>query len=139
MARLRARGQLTELRAADLRFTAAESTELLRAAIGPDLSDSAASALAGRTEGWAAGLQLAVLSLHGRGDVAGLVEAFSGSHRFVLDYLTEEILDRQDQQTFQTRRVWRPLMRSAVGTQLDPHSCWMLGRRSISLPTLCRP
>jgi len=77
LARLRARGQLTELRAADLRFTAAESTELLRAAMGPDLSDSAASALAGRTEGWAAGLQLAVLSLRGRSDVAGLVEAFS--------------------------------------------------------------
>jgi LuxR family maltose regulon positive regulatory protein len=98
LARLRARGQLTELRAADLRFNAAESTELLRAAIGPKLSDSAALALAERTEGWAAGLQLAALSLQGRNDLTGLVEAFSGSHRFVLDYLTEEILDRQDQQ-----------------------------------------
>jgi LuxR family maltose regulon positive regulatory protein len=98
LARLRARGQLTELRAADLRFTAAESTELLRAAIGPELSDSAALALVDRTEGWVAGLQLAALSLRGRSDVTGLVEAFSGNHRFVLDYLTEEILDRQDQQ-----------------------------------------
>ena len=127
LARLRARGQLTELRAPDLRFTAAESTELLRAAIGPELSDSAAAALVERTEGWAAGLQLAVLSLRGRGDVAGLVEAFSGSHRFVLDYLTEEILDRQDQQmreflleTSVLERVSAPLcdaVRGRTGSQ----------------------
>ncbi len=127
LARLRARGQLTELRAADLRFTAAESTALLRAAIGPDLSDSAALALAERTEGWAAGLQLAALSLRGRGDVSGLVEAFSGSHRFVLDYLTEEILDRQDQrmrefllETSVLERVSAPLcdaVRGRTGSQ----------------------
>jgi LuxR family maltose regulon positive regulatory protein len=127
LARLRARGQLTELRGADLRFTAAESTELLRAAVGTELSDSAALALAERTEGWAAGLQLAVLSLRGRGDVAGVVEAFSGSHRFVLDYLTEEILDRQDQQirdflleTSVLERVSAPLcdaVRGRTGSQ----------------------
>ena len=127
LARLRARGQLTELRAADLRFTAAESTELLRAAIGPKLSDSAALALAERTEGWAAGLQLAVLSLQGRSDLTGLVEAFSGSHRFVLDYLTEEILERQDQQvreflleTSVLERVSAPLcdaVRGRTGSQ----------------------
>jgi LuxR family maltose regulon positive regulatory protein len=122
LARLRARGQLTELRAADLRFTTAESAELLRTAIGPALSDSVASALAERTEGWVAGLQLAALSLRGRSDVTGLVEAFSGSHRFVLDYLTEEILDRQDQQvreflleTSVLERVSAPLCDAVLG------------------------
>jgi LuxR family transcriptional regulator, maltose regulon positive regulatory protein len=95
LARLRARGQLTELREADLRFTRQEAAELLRTAAGPDMPAAAVEALENRTEGWAAGLQLAALSLRGHGDPTGLVEGFSGSHRFVLDYLTEEVLDRQ--------------------------------------------
>ena len=95
LARLRARGQLAELRERDLRFTPTEAAELLRAAVGPDLPEAAVVALADRTEGWVAGLQLAALSLQGRGDVAAFVEGFSGSHRYVLDYLTEEVLDRQ--------------------------------------------
>jgi LuxR family maltose regulon positive regulatory protein len=95
LARLRARGQLTELREHDLRFTPAEAAELLRAAVGPELPEAAVAALTDRTEGWAAGLQLAALSLQGRGDVAAFVEGFSGSHRYVLDYLTEEVLARQ--------------------------------------------
>ncbi len=95
MARWRARGQLAEVRAADLRFTTAEAGALLREAVGPDLPDDAVVALVSRTEGWAAGLQLAGLSLRGRSDVAGLVASFSGSHRYVLDYLTEEVLERQ--------------------------------------------
>jgi LuxR family transcriptional regulator, maltose regulon positive regulatory protein len=98
LAGLRARGQLAELRADDLRFTADEAAALLREAIGADLPGDAVAALAARTEGWAAGLQLAGLSLRGRADAAGLVAAFSGSHRYVLDYLTEEVLDRQSQQ-----------------------------------------
>lgn len=98
LARLRARGQLTELRAADLRFTSAEAGELLRGAVGYELSDATISALGQRTEGWVAGLQLAALSLQGRSDIAGFVAEFSGSHRFVLDYLTEEVLDRQSGQ-----------------------------------------
>jgi LuxR family transcriptional regulator, maltose regulon positive regulatory protein len=98
LARLRARGQLAELRERDLRFTAEEATALLRAVVGPDLPDAAVTALAARTEGWAAGLQLAILSLRGQADVAGFVEEFSGSHRYVLDYLTEEVLDRQPDQ-----------------------------------------
>src|ERR671918_2303748 len=96
--RLRARGQLTELRAADLRFAAEEATALLREAAGLDLPDAAAAALADRTEGWAAGLQLAALSLRGHPDVAGFLATFSGSHRYVLDYLTEEVLERQPEQ-----------------------------------------
>src|SRR5580693_7001475 len=94
LARLRARGQLAELRAAKLRFTTEEATALLAAA-GPVLPDTAVVALTARTEGWAAGLQLAALSLRGRTDAAGFVAAFSGSHRFVLDYLADEVLDGQ--------------------------------------------
>jgi len=95
LARLRARGQLAELRAGELRFTTEEAAELLGAAAGPVLPDTAVVALTARTEGWAAGLRLAALSLRGRTDVAGFVAAFSGSHRFVLDYLADEVLDGQ--------------------------------------------
>ena len=95
--RLRADGQLTELRADDLRFSTDEAGSLLREAIGGDLPSAAVAALAARTEGWVAGLQLAGLSLRGPhgADVAGFVASFGGSHRYVLDYLTEEVLDRQ--------------------------------------------
>jgi LuxR family maltose regulon positive regulatory protein len=95
LARLRARGQLAELRAADLRFTAGEAAALLSESAGTGLPGEAVAALAARTEGWAAGLQLAALSLRGRPDVAGFVADFSGSHRYILDYLTGEVLDRQ--------------------------------------------
>jgi hypothetical protein len=95
LARLRASGQLFELREADLRFTSEESAELLQAAVGAELPPAAVTALGDRTEGWAAGLQLAALSLRGQDDIGAFVAEFSGSHRFVLDYLTEEVLDRQ--------------------------------------------
>jgi LuxR family transcriptional regulator, maltose regulon positive regulatory protein len=98
LARLRARGQLVEVREHDLRFTPAEAGELLRSTVGPELPEAAVAALTDRTEGWAAGLQLAALSLQGRGDVAAFVEGFSGSHRYVLDYLTEEVLARQPEE-----------------------------------------
>ena len=98
LARLRAGGQLAELRAADLRFTAAEAAALLRESAGADLPAAAVAALAARTEGWVAGLQLAALSLRGQADPAGFVAAFSGSHRYVLDYLAEEVLDRQQEE-----------------------------------------
>ena len=101
LARLRARGQLTELRAADLRFTAGEAAGLLeQTGAGPDMAlpEAAVAALVARTEGWAAGLQLAALSLHGQEDVARFVAAFTGSHRYVLDYLAEEVLERQSEQ-----------------------------------------
>jgi LuxR family maltose regulon positive regulatory protein len=98
LARLRAGRQLAELRAGDLRFTADEAAALLRAALGADLPGAAVAALAARTEGWAAGLQLAGLSLRGQADPAGFVAAFSGSHRYVLDYLAGEVLDRQPEE-----------------------------------------
>lgn len=95
LARLRARGQLIELRASDLRFTSGEAAEFLRGAMGLDLSTEDIAALETRTEGWIAGLQMAALSMRGREDVAGFIRAFTGSHRFVLDYLLEEVLQRQ--------------------------------------------
>ena len=98
LARLRAGGQLAELRAADLRFTADEAASLLRESNGADLPAAAVAALTTRTEGWPAGLQLAALSLEGQADPAGFVAAFSGSHRYVLDYLAQEVLDRQPEE-----------------------------------------
>ncbi len=98
LARLRAGAQLAELRTADLRFSAEEAATLLRESAGADLPAAAVAALAARTEGWVAGLQLAALSLTGQADPAGFVAAFSGSHRYVLDYLGEEVLDRQQEE-----------------------------------------
>jgi LuxR family transcriptional regulator, maltose regulon positive regulatory protein len=95
LARLRGRGQLAELRAAELRCTAEEAGAVLREGVGPDLPDDAVAVLTAKTEGWVAGLQLAGLSLRGQPDVAGFVRSFSGSHRYVLDFLAEEVLDRQ--------------------------------------------
>ena len=97
LARLRARGQLGEVRAADLRFTPEEAAVLLQH-VAAALPDASVAALAARTEGWAAGLQLAALSLRGQDDVAGFVAAFTGSHRYILDYLAEEVLERQGEQ-----------------------------------------
>jgi len=99
LARLRAQGQLTELRAAELRFDAQEVSAFLHTVIGLDLPPADIAALEQRTEGWVAGLQLAALSLRGRADVAGFLAAFTGSHRFVLDYLSEEVLAQQDAPT----------------------------------------
>ena len=98
LARLRADGRLAELRADELRFTLDETGVFLREATGLDLPATSVAAFQDRTEGWVAGLQLAALSLRGQGDVAGFVETFSGSHRYVLDYLTEEVLAHQSEQ-----------------------------------------
>jgi LuxR family maltose regulon positive regulatory protein len=92
IARLRGRGHLTELRQNDLRFTLEETTQFLKDAMGLQLSIDDVAALASRTEGWIAGLQMAAVSMQGRDDPAGFVQAFSGSHRHVLDYLVEEVL-----------------------------------------------
>jgi LuxR family transcriptional regulator, maltose regulon positive regulatory protein len=94
LARLRARGQLSELRALDLRFTPEEAAEFLQR-MGLDLTAQEVEALETRTEGWIAGLQLAALSLQSRQDTAAFIQAFTGSHRFVLDYLVEEVLRHQ--------------------------------------------
>jgi LuxR family maltose regulon positive regulatory protein len=122
LARLRAGGRLGELRAADLRFSADEAAHLLREVAGADLPEAAVAALAERTEGWAAGLQLAALSLAGRSDREGFVATFSGSHRYVLDYLAEEVLDRQPEQlrsfllaTSVLQRLSGPLCEAVTG------------------------
>jgi len=94
LARYRGRGELGEVGPADLRFTVDEAAELLRQ-VSADLDFSAVAALADRTEGWAVGLQLAALSLRSQPDAARFVAAFTGSHRYILDYLTEEVLERQ--------------------------------------------
>ena len=95
LARLRARGELTELRAADLRFSPEEAAAFLRHFLGLDLPPETITALEQRTEGWIAGLQLAALSLRGRDDLPGFIRAFTGSHIYVLDYLADEVLRQQ--------------------------------------------
>jgi LuxR family maltose regulon positive regulatory protein len=95
LARLRARGQMVELGAAELSFTREEAAAFLKEVMGLDLSAEDVAKLEERTEGWVAGLQLAALSMRDREDVSGFVESFSGSHRDVLDFLAEEVLERQ--------------------------------------------
>jgi len=95
LARLRARREMTELRTNDLRFTSQEAATFLNEVMKLDLSPEDVAVLEDRTEGWIAGLQMAALSMRGREDLSGFIRAFSGSHRFILDYLVEEVLDRQ--------------------------------------------
>jgi LuxR family maltose regulon positive regulatory protein len=124
LARLRARGYLTEVRAVDLRFTPSEAAAFLNQAMGLTLSAQDIAALETRTEGWIAGLQLAALSLQGHEDATGFIKSFTGSHHFVLDYLLEEVLGQQPErvQTFLLRtsildRFCGPLCDAVV---LDP-------------------
>jgi len=107
LARMRARGELVEVRAADLRFTDEETEAFLNDVMGLGLEPALVAALASRTEGWAVGLQLAALSARGHAGrpggsasdaTAAFIQAFSGSHRFVLDYLLEEVLATQPEQ-----------------------------------------
>ena len=98
LARLRARGELVEIRAADLRFTPEEAAAYLNEVMGLDLAARDVAALEGRTEGWIAALQLAALSMQGRDDVAGFIAGFAGDDRYIVDYLVEEVLHRQPEQ-----------------------------------------
>lgn len=98
LARLRAHGQLVEIRDNDLKFTEDEATQFFNEAMGLNLPTDAVSTLEVRTEGWIAGLQLAAISIKGRqrqGDPSAFISAFSGSNRFILDYLMEEVLNQQ--------------------------------------------
>jgi LuxR family maltose regulon positive regulatory protein len=96
--RLRVRGQMTEIRADDLRFTAEEAETFLNQALGLPLDAEKIAALEARTEGWIAGLQLAALSMQNKEDIAGFVNAFSGSNRHVIDYLADEVLAQQPEE-----------------------------------------
>ena len=95
LSRLRVRDQMTELRAADLRFTSTEAADFLNHVMGLNLSPDDIAELETRTEGWIAGLQLAAISMRGKGDASKFIKSFSGSHRLVLDYLIEEVLNQQ--------------------------------------------
>ncbi|MGO4689160.1 LuxR C-terminal-related transcriptional regulator [Glaciibacter sp. 2TAF33] len=95
LARLRARGELVEIRAADLRFTAEEAASYLADVMGLALTADDAAALDARTEGWIAALQLAALSMQGRTDVSAFIAGFAGDDRYIVDYLAEEVLQRQ--------------------------------------------
>jgi LuxR family maltose regulon positive regulatory protein len=95
LARLRARNQLTEIRAGDLRFTRPETADFLSQVMGLSLSQFDIASLADKTEGWIAGLQLAGLSIRDRADPSGFIAGLRGTHRFILSYLTEEVLQRR--------------------------------------------
>jgi len=130
LARLRARGQLAELRAAELRFTSSEAAEFLDQVMGLNLSEEDIAVLEARTEGWIAGLQLAALSLQGKEDASTPVQTFSGSHRFVLDYLIEEVLEQQPEsiQTF--------LLQTAILDRLSDSLCDAITSRADGQVTL---
>lgn len=117
LSRLRVRGQLTEIRAADLRFTSTEAAAFLYQEMGLHLPAEQIEALERRTEGWIAGLQLAALAMRGQKDTAGFINAFSGSHRFVLDYLVEEVLEQQPE------HVRKFLLRTAILNRLCGELC----------------
>jgi LuxR family maltose regulon positive regulatory protein len=122
LARWRSRGELLEIRADDLRFTAEEAALFLNQAMGLNLSAQDVAALEARTEGWIVGLEMAALSLQKSTDPAAFIQAFSGSHHFVLDYLVEEVLNHQsaDVQAFLLRtsileRLSGPLCDAVTG------------------------
>jgi len=124
LARLRARDHVTELRAADLRFTPSEAAAFLNPVMGLTLSPADIAALDERTEGWIAGLQLAALSLQGHQDVAGFIRAFAGDHRYIADYLVDEVLQRQPEgvrhfllQTAILDRLHGPLCDAVTGQE----------------------
>jgi LuxR family maltose regulon positive regulatory protein len=117
LARLRARSQMTELRAADLRFTPAEAADFLGRVMALQLTVEDIAALESRTEGWIAGLQLAALSMQGRSDTARFIKSFTGSHHFILDYLVEEVLQRQPE------HVRNFLLQTAILDRLSSPLC----------------
>ncbi len=118
LSRLRARGLLTEIRAPDLRFTADESAAFLREVMGLKLSEAQIERLEARTEGWAVGLQMAALSLQGRDDAAAFIEGFAGSHRYVLDYLMDEVLQRLPDSS-RTFLMQTSILRQLTGPLVD--------------------
>ena len=95
LSRLRGRGDMAEVRASELRFTSTEGATFLKEVMGLNLSAQDVAALDARTEGWVAGIQLAALSMQGRDDVAAFITAFTGNDRYIVDYLVEEVLQRQ--------------------------------------------
>jgi LuxR family maltose regulon positive regulatory protein len=126
LARLRARDQLIELHESDLRFTRAEVVQFLNETMSLSLTSEQIAALETRTEGWIAGLQLAALSLRGREDLSGFVRAFTGSHRFVFDYLMDEVFARQ------TDSIQSFLLQTSILERLNAPLCNALTQRTDS-------
>jgi LuxR family transcriptional regulator, maltose regulon positive regulatory protein len=117
LARLRGRGELVEIRAADLRFTADEAAAYLNGAMGLALTAPDVAALESRTEGWIAALQLAALSMQGRDDIAGFIAGFAGDDRYIVDYLAEEVIQRRPEP------VRRFLLRTSILNRLSGPLC----------------
>ncbi|MFC2023777.1 LuxR C-terminal-related transcriptional regulator [Chloroflexota bacterium] len=132
LARRRARREMTEIRIDELRFTSGEAAEFLNKAMKLDLSSEDVARLEERTEGWIVGLQMAALSMQGRSDLSGFISAFTGTHRFVLDYLVEEVLDTQanDIQDF--------LLGTSILERMSPPLCDAVTGREDSQAILCR-
>jgi len=130
LARLRGRRQLIEIRQADLAFTKAEVAQFLNKVMGLSLNQQAIAALADRTEGWITGLQMAALSMQGQEDVTGFIAAFTGSHRYVLDYLMEEVWQQQ------SGEIQRFLLQTAVLDELCADLCdkLMIAEPVLNLP-----
>ncbi len=117
LARLRVRDELVEIRAADLRFTPDETAGYLNGVMGLVLTAQDVATLEGRTEGWIAALQLAALSIQGRDDVAGFIAGFAGADRYIVDYLAEEVLQRQPE------HVRHFLLRTSILDRLSGSLC----------------
>ena len=143
LARMRARGQLVEVRAADLRFTVEESAAYLNGLLELGLSPGDLAALDGRTEGWIAALQLAALSMRGRDDVSGFIAGFAGDDRYIVDYLGEEVLARQPTavrefllRTSVLERLTAPLCDAVTGRDGGKASLLALERANLFLVPL---
>ena len=122
LARLRASGRMTELRARDLRFSLQETAAFLRDLMGLELSESQLARLDARTEGWVAGVQMAALSMQGKQDFSAFLDGFEGSNRYILDYMLEEVLEQQprDMQQF--------LMQTSILRKMNGELCdWLTG------------
>jgi len=132
LSRLRARGQMVEIRQEDLRFLPEECEDFLRRVMGLDLLADDVASLERRTEGWIAGLQLAALSMQGRTDLPGFVKAFTGGSHYVLDYLIEEVFEQQsaDEQDF--------LLRTSILDRLSGSLCDAVAGRTGSAVLLDR-
>ena len=126
VARFRGSGMMTEIRADDLRFTIDEGAAFFKEVLGFNLSPNDIAALDKRTEGWIAGLQMAGISMRGRQDIPDFIEAFTGSHRYVLDYLIEEVIQRQpvDVQEF--------LLKTSILDRLSASLCDVVAERDDS-------
>ncbi|MHB1317509.1 MAG: LuxR C-terminal-related transcriptional regulator [Anaerolineae bacterium] len=143
IARLRSRGQVAEIRTDELRFTPDEAAAFLSQTMGLALSPEQVAALDERTEGWIAGLQMAALSMRDRADLDGFIRAFAGTHRYIMDFVLEEVLTREPEevqaflpQTSVLARLCGPLCDAVTGTSGGQAMLERLERRNLFLVPL---